>query len=528
MNHIGQFTEGRFTSLARFVPKAVLMLTIVAFSAFGFVVYGYVASNGVCCADDSTNALVAKNLAFGKGYVNSIPFDGSSGLKYFDPQISTGPTLNVPAAALILIFGNLPWVPGFTTASISLLMLLAVTFVLAKRIGIYRACAYLLLLLCLLYNLTAVLHFEQWYSLLGEVPAALFCLLGAAVLAREPDRRLNMALCGALYGLAALTKLLAVLAFVPIAGWLLWALAVGSGSRSRRLVNLVESGSAFLLPSILFELWKVIALGPGLYVANVRDFIALYTSGLISGARSAPGAANPDPLHKAAAYSLAMYQHFGFSPLGLGLILLVIGVLICSNVHERSTLLFFWWLTGGAASLGCWWLLFSNGWPRYALMGLFLYFAALSCVVLVRLPWTVTFSVTVLLLAAFSGSYERLIDPVNFVRTHRYSQTERVANLLKTAAYLKTVDGNRPFVMGWWATAGDLEYVLPSVGNFIPIAHVKPEDREKEIILVRNKIWVDWVKDPEFATWEQRCDQVLLNAPPYLVSRCPAGSLTAK
>jgi hypothetical protein len=118
----------------------------VIFLAFAFLVYGFVFSNGLCCGDDSTNAVVAKNLAFGKGYLNTILSSGASGSKYFDPEISTGPTLNVPAAGLIYVVGNVPWAPGFITATLTVILLLATAIFVSKWAGVLRAAAYLALL----------------------------------------------------------------------------------------------------------------------------------------------------------------------------------------------------------------------------------------------------------------------------------------------------------------------------------------------------------------------------------------------
>src|SRR5437016_134312 len=88
----------------RYLQLAAVLLLII----FAVIVYEHVFSNGLCCADDSMYATVAKNLAFGKGYVQSTPLDGSIGLRSFDPAVGTGPTVIIPTAALVYIFGNAP------------------------------------------------------------------------------------------------------------------------------------------------------------------------------------------------------------------------------------------------------------------------------------------------------------------------------------------------------------------------------------------------------------------------------------
>src|SRR5437762_12376007 len=76
---------------------------VILLVSFAVIVYGHVFSNGLCCADDSMYATVAKNLAFGKGYAQSTPLDGSVGLRSFDPGVGTGPTVIIPAAVLVYV-----------------------------------------------------------------------------------------------------------------------------------------------------------------------------------------------------------------------------------------------------------------------------------------------------------------------------------------------------------------------------------------------------------------------------------------
>src|SRR5437870_844873 len=75
------------------VKRTFEFVAALMFLALAVIVYGHVFSDGLCCADDSTNAIVANNLAFGKGYSNSIPLDGNPGLRQFDPRITTAPAL---------------------------------------------------------------------------------------------------------------------------------------------------------------------------------------------------------------------------------------------------------------------------------------------------------------------------------------------------------------------------------------------------------------------------------------------------
>src|SRR5687767_14443995 len=87
---------------------ALALLACVGVYHFALV-YTLVFTNGLCCADDSAIAIVAKNLALGHGYATSLQHRGTPGLHAFDFGISTGPALIVPASVLIRVFGNQPW-----------------------------------------------------------------------------------------------------------------------------------------------------------------------------------------------------------------------------------------------------------------------------------------------------------------------------------------------------------------------------------------------------------------------------------
>ena len=510
------------------VPRILqISIQIVAtglFVAFAFIIYGHVVSNGLCCADDSTNAIVAKNLAFGGGYSNSIQFDGVPGLRLFDPKITTGPTLNLPAALLIRVFGNAPWVPGFVTATSSLTLILMMFVVLLKRLERSAAAAYIVLLILLLYSLTAGLHFEQWYSLIGEIPAALLCMVGAAILAVDPDKRSAILLSSTLYGLAVTTKLLALLGFVPILAWLLWRVATAEDRAQQRATDAGLAAVAFLAPSAAFEIWKLFVLGIHLYIVNTRDFIKFFAAGAdTSGSYSSSGFLRR-ALQVYSENAVTMQQHFGHSPITLLVIAALVGWLIYNYSRQRAIRLLFTWLMAAALMQLLWWLFLSNGWPRYALIGLCLYFAALSCLVFTGLSWKVVGTIAALLLITFSAGYPRTAAPIKFVMQTKYEYDARVINLLKTVTLLDRVSKNETFVMGWWATAGDLEYSMPTIGNFVQSDHVRPEREGTGLILVRNKVWVNFGTTPEFTAWEQKCNEVLLDAPPYLVSRCPGSS----
>ena len=158
-------------------------------ASFLYLVYGYVFSNGLCCGDDAFMAVAAKNLAAGHGYATSLPSPAGSGLHLFDPALSTGPTLVLPATGIIKVFGVTPWAPGLATALVTTALLMLIAFVLGRWVGSIRALWYIAVMLTLMYTLTAGSRFANWYSLLGEVPAAMLTVLGVALFVWRPGKR---------------------------------------------------------------------------------------------------------------------------------------------------------------------------------------------------------------------------------------------------------------------------------------------------------------------------------------------------
>src|SRR5262245_25655937 len=189
---------------------AARVLLALLFLLFALNVASHVVTDALCCADDASFPVAAKNVAKGYGY----QIDGLTGLGGMEgtAALGTGPALILPVSLAILGFGNRDWVPGATTALLVFGLLL-----LLHRRGRYLAvgapewpiACIAFLVLC---NLVTVRHYEQWYAMLGEIPCALLVLLGLVLLAEEPLARVHALLAGILLGLAIQTKLVALLA----------------------------------------------------------------------------------------------------------------------------------------------------------------------------------------------------------------------------------------------------------------------------------------------------------------------------
>jgi hypothetical protein len=482
---------------------------------FLYLVYGYVFANGLCCADDASIAVAAKNLALGHGYGTSVPYQGGGGIRLFDPLLSTGPVLVVPAAVLIRLFGVTPWAPGLATAIATTALLLAVGVAIAQKKGVARAASYLAVMLTIQYTLTAGSRFVHWYALLGEVPAAMLTIAAAAVFTWGSMGRRTVALSFLLLGLAFMTKALALLGALPLG--LLLVVLVASEDRERgrrRWSHLAIGAASFAAPAVLFELWKLLALGPAQYLDTVEELGGFFTS--------TGGASDAAPIwERAAANSAIMTDAFGFGPLPLVVAVGGLAWVMRRYADRRARGFFLLLLTSGAAHL-LWYVVLSIGNPRYAIIGLLLLAAAAACVALTTPPTISAVCGVCLVLLAIIPARSVVLEPVDAARDGElYRPSERVRRLEATADALADLDDGRPFVGGWWATVVDLEYMLPTVSNFVRVEEVDPREMRRGRYLVRNDAFVRFAPAPLFTTWEEACDDVVVRARPYLVTRCP-------
>ncbi|WP_146192346.1 hypothetical protein [Cellulomonas sp. WB94] len=502
------------SNVAATVLTATAALAVLL--GFSYIGYGYVFSNGLCCADDSSIAVAAKNLALGYGYTTSVPYLGGGGMRAFDPLLSTGPTLVLPAAAIIKLFGPSPWAPGLATAIVTTLLLALIGVVIARHVSRVRALGYLAAMVAVQYTTTAGARFVQWYSLLGEVPAAMLTVLGAALLAWGGGRRRSLVTSFLAFGLAVMAKTLALLGVVPAVVWLLWLLVRRSGLRTRNWTDIAIAATSFSLPIIAFECWKLSTLGMTGYVANLRDFRHFLTS---TGGNVSPDGAGA-VLAKIANNATVMRDNFGFGLFELVLVV-IIAVCVVNLSAERNSKVFAGLVVGSGTMHLVWFMCASVGNPRYALIGILLLAAGVSCVIFSRPATPAALATIVVILLAAAPAYARLWGPVAFAQDGGFRPNERVANLHATTDYLTKLGRDQPFVGGWWATVVDLEYMLPKVENFENVDDVDPADMRRGRILVRNEFFAGLAPAPLFTEWEKVCSEVLFTAPPYLVTRCP-------
>lgn len=220
--------------------------------------------------DEAYNLTVVRNLVNGLGY-SSDGILRFGTVTPFDPAISTGPVVLLPAAGLHAFGIPLVLSGRLVTAAFAVLLAvaaytlgarcerLALGSVRAPRPSIAGALASML-----------PLTFDTWLTIspiqgpadvLGEFAAAALLLWAVCALPRRPW------LAGLLVGLAIQTKLIALLAIPAFVVALLWTVP---GWR-RRVREVLVAGTGVMLPTVLYEAWILIALGPSGFHSNLRD-----------------------------------------------------------------------------------------------------------------------------------------------------------------------------------------------------------------------------------------------------------------
>jgi len=234
--------------------------------------------------DDAYNAAVARNIAEGKGWVTdyhiTIPFNST---------VTTGPTLLLPAALLIKLFGAELWIPGTT---VSLMML---TCLLTFGLALYR----LLdnperFLAATITSLIFLSLYEQrvWNELVGDGFIAVVVAAASVLICCVLDRRISnwklVVLAGAFLALAPLAKLYGLISTLGALTALMWIQARGSSFQNSRcdirLLGLLALGmTGVLLPWLSYK-WLVWESAPEAIrvqrAAFDNSFFRNYGSGL--------------------------------------------------------------------------------------------------------------------------------------------------------------------------------------------------------------------------------------------------------
>lgn len=505
--------------------KTIHFIAMLVLVGFVVIASTLMISRGVCCADDGSFALLAKNLAWGHGYASSIGYHSSIfSLKLFDPTVqTTGPTLIFPTAFTIWLFGNQYWVPGATQIFIWLALLFTIYKILCSVTEPNKVSAASAVFLILIYAVSPY-HFEQWCSLLGEVPSILLVILGFTLWAIDPSSKHRLTWTSLLIGLAVMTKLLSLIYLAVFSmSVLIWNLSSDKADKVQRaLADVLWVGGLCLLPLMCFEVWKFLTLGFAGYVDNILQ--------LLDYARGQGMLNKPFSINQLTERAHDFYLRFGVS---ISEMLLLGGASVYlvfqtgRNWLRRLIAVLF---TGAVIHL-TYWLIFSLGWPRYFYSGLMLlcFIISIPLLVIEKNKDRILYLLILALLLTGTLWRSKLLTgtlwptnyPILIPDAWFTAAIDRQHQVLVTE-FLDANFDKRPFVTLWGGSVTDLEYLLQGVANFTGYRGLKPQDFQREFLIVTNTKFDKYAgsEDQQFKSLVSNCGLPVLIAEPYTIYDC--------
>ncbi len=216
--------------------------------------------------DDAFNASVAKNLGMGLGWVSSYhePI-------WFNPRVTTGPSLILPLTLGTQLFGHPEWLPSVVATSLMILALLVCIRAVRPLADTDKFALTIAAILVLL----SFYDRNTWLVFIGDGLLAL-CLcwlmlrLGPAL---HSDRWQTWFGLGLGIGIALLCKFYALIALVALPmTWALHNWQAGYSKTGKQLLPLLAGAGLLLLPWQLYQHWALSQLDEPARLA--RDSIA--------------------------------------------------------------------------------------------------------------------------------------------------------------------------------------------------------------------------------------------------------------
>ncbi|MES2960939.1 MAG: hypothetical protein V4694_00975 [Pseudomonadota bacterium] len=407
--------------------------------------------------DDSGFAQLAKNMINGEGY-SAVMFDK---LYPFSYLIATaGPTVVLPAAAAIFLFGNTYWAIGlanvFLIWSLIVVIFIAADAVLEKEKK-WLFC-FLALFFCLLFSSGNEGSFAVetkdsialWHLLMGEIPAAL-CVIAGAFLLLPALTNWKKILAGGLFlGLAVMAKTITALAVATVS--LIFALRVISDKKiiiSKKIKFLTLAAAAVIAPIFFFEMAKILTLGWQAYREFQIDSAAFY---------KIIGAVENNALQRFSSLRAIFGVGYFYS-------LLSVVLISCFSLKRNSTSSLL-----AVTLFGCfvvhliWWINFSMiGSYRHFITGL-LYFCVALSLVLTNINYKNQLQVAITSFLIFFLVMGRLVL-INYDFNFNFEKTDQLKEQLEIVEEVKLLEA-RGVTLFACGSNFELEYLLPGSRHF--------------------------------------------------------------
>jgi len=494
--------------------RAMMVLAMAALLALAVLHVSRTATDSVRF-DDAFIANVAKNVARHNGYSSAF-----YAIRPFDPEITTGPALILPAAALIGLFGNRYYVPNLAYVLCTWTLLGLVLWTLRRRLMGLQASASVFVI-----AFGLIVFSTQEFGLLGEIPAALMMALGALALTDPAFPTRRAVLAGLWFGCAVTTKVIALLALPAFVGYLV--LRDGERRpRTRRWAGFLGGAS---LPLGLRELWCVAADGGpiGWIDAKRQDFNIMFGPDSLSGAQTGlAGLASPRVFVETLVRNTGTLASEWGGMLALAAACVATGAAVwrsvrpveprSRSVHDAGLVL----LLAAVTHLAWWLLLSPTGWTRHLLPGTVYWLMALSSLIAVRPRRSATLAVASasLLIVALVPQFLKVSPP-----KLRLQPGVRAAALIATADRVREIQQDPDVILigcGWWHNP-DVDFLLPSSASFRDCRAVSEQERVGKRLVLVHSDYFNWEESEQLRRFQESCDRrVLFSRPPFVVAEC--------
>lgn len=472
----------------------ILATTIIAFSVLLAAFYE-VRYRGLCCADDAYFATISRELAETGRY--GIPL-ASDRLALFHPEIGSGPALILPGALMIWLFGAELWVPAATSVLLVMLQLVALSAVLGRvvrpsQVALFSA----LTLACLL---VVSRNFRYFGVFVGELPALLFVLIGAAFLVARPLRLPTPACAGLAFALAILTKQIALLSIVGIVAT--WWLPIVMRDRARGIRMALTLVITMLTPLLAYEVVRFMTVGTDGYLQILAQILRF-------------GVGNPTGIgDRFESFLRDLSKGFTFDLAALGALAVTIGIAVWrwQRTDDLAARLSVMLAFGGFVHL-TYIHTISIMWLRYYYIGVGCLVAAMTAPLLAEVRWVRSTAVAAVIALGLSpagiGQAWRQWHDAPLIAPALHDITSAIAN------YPDDV-----IVSRWWGTFFDIGFTLPRGRRWLLLADT-PAPRDRAFLFVNNEAFAPR-GEPAYEAVRLKCN-LLLEEGTFRVQRCPYG-----